>query len=126
MNPLKISATVSFAALVSLGTAMAMTNSGQEDYEQFATEELSAYLNENVCDQTKSSGFDFLQQPCKEILQSIQPQLQTIISQGTQRQNYLLFSIYKTELSIASFLPSYEFETLGAFQSFYIYKAERK
>ena len=126
MKPLTIIACITGAALISLGTAMAITNLGPKDYEEFAAEQLSDYLEENFCDRTESSIANILQQPCKDVVKSVQPQLQTIISQGTQRQNYLLFSIYKTELSIASFLPAYEFETVGAFQNFYIYKAERK
>jgi len=124
MKPLQVVGIAGGAALIGLGAAMAVNNPGQTAYEEFATQELSAYLQENVCTQKESSLGDILQAPCKKLVKSLQPQFQTIIAENTERNNWGLFSIYKTELSLADFVPSYEFGTVGVLGNLYIYKAE--
>ncbi|MBD0389868.1 MAG: DUF4359 domain-containing protein, partial [Nostoc sp. C3-bin3] len=53
-------------------------------------------------------------------------QIQEIIARTTERQNYIIFSIYRTDLKISSWIPSYKFETVGAFDQFYTYTAEKE
>lgn len=124
MKPLQIVGIAGGAALIGLGAAMAVNNPDPTAYKEFATQELSAYLQENVCTQKESSLRDILQDPCKKLVKSLQPQFQTIIAKNTERMNLGLFSIYKTELSLADPLPSYEFGTVGVLGNLYIYKAE--
>ena len=126
MKPLQIVGIAGGAALMGLGAVMAMNNPGRTAYEEFATQELSAYVQENVCTQGESTFGDILQAPCKKVVKSLEPQLHTIIAENTERNNLGLFSIYKTELYLADFLPSYEFGTVGVLGDLYIYKAEEK
>lgn len=110
--------------LAGLGLSMALTNPAQKDYEEYATEELTTYLKEEVCTEVPSFLGTFLQQQCTLVVDTGRPQIQQIITETTERQNFVVFSIYRTHLSIDSHLPSYEFETVGVFQSFYIYLSE--
>jgi len=123
MKALQVVGIAGGAALIA---AMAMNNPGRTAYEEFATQELSAYVQENVCTQGEASFRDILQAQCKKLVKSLQPQLQTIIAENTERNNWRLFSIYKTELYLADFLLSYEFGTVGVLGNLYIYKTEEK
>ena len=126
MKALQIVGIAGGAALIGLGAAMAMNNPGRTAYDEFATQELSAYVQENFCTKGESTFGDILQAPCKKFVESLEPQLQTIIAENTERMNLGLFSIYKTELYLADFVPSYEFGTVGVLGNLYIYKAEEK
>jgi len=123
MKALQVVGIAGGAALIA---AIAMNNPGRTAYEEFATQELSAYVQENVCTQGEASFRDILQAQCKKLVKSLQPQLQTIIAENTERNNWGLFSIYKTELYLADFWLSYEFGTVGVLGNLYIYKTEEK
>jgi hypothetical protein len=126
MKVLKIVAAIGGAALAGLGVAMALTNPSQESYEAYALEKLTAYLKDEACLQAPSVFGNVLQRQCKTLVDTGRPQIQQLISQTTQRKNFLFFSIYQTNLGIGTFLPSYHFETLGVFQNFYIYQAQQQ
>jgi hypothetical protein len=112
--------------LACLGSVMAMTNPGQGQYEDYATEELTSYLKRSVCTKTAGSVKEALSSGCKTLVDTGRPHLEYIIAQTTTRQNYVLFSIYETDLAFnsSSVLPSYQFGTVGIFQKFYTYEAD--
>lgn len=126
----------------SLGTAMitgillslAISNPSQSEYEEYATDQLTEYLQNNVCPQAPRLWGKSLKRECKRLVDSNQSEIQDLISQSTERYNFVLFSIYKTELSItkvspffpSNLLPSYHFGTLGIGHKFYIYQTEQK
>lgn len=110
--------------MVGLGLSMALTNPTQQAYEEYAIKELSNYLKEEVCSQAPGLLGGFLQQHCKTLVDTGRPQIEQIITETTERQNFVIFSVYRTNFSINSSLPSYEFETVGIFQHFYIYMYE--
>lgn len=112
------------AILVAFGGLLVFTNPNNNAYEEYATEKLTVYLKENVCTKVSQPLGDFLQSHCKTLVDTGRPQIQELIAQQTTRQNYFLFSIYQTELSLSSPMPAYHFATLGAFQNFYTYEAE--
>ena len=120
----QITKVVGIIALVGFGGAMTITNPGQKAYEQYAMKRLTSYLKENVCTQTPEGLGKLLENQCSTLVDLGRPQIQNLIASRTQRQNFLLFSIYSTELSVPAPLPSYRFEAVGAFQKFYIYEAE--
>lgn len=112
--------------LVGLGVAMATTNPSRHTYEKYAVERLTAYLKNDVCAKTHKAFGIFLQPQCIELVNSGRPQIQQIVSKSTQQQNFIFFSIYRTDLAVTSFIPFYHFETVGAFQHFYTYKAKKR
>ena len=109
--------------LAGIGSAMAITNPGQNAYESYATEKLIVYIKENVCAQA-SDPLGFLQPYCRSLIDTSHPHIQELITQQTQRQNFIFFSLYQTQLAIAAF-PGYRVETVGVFQNFYTYEIER-
>ncbi|MBF2088231.1 MAG: DUF4359 domain-containing protein [Synechococcales cyanobacterium K44_A2020_017] len=121
------------ASLVGLGGAMVITNPGQEAYEDYATQQLTLYLetrSDEICQDTPGFLQDLLQDQCGTLLRSLldsnQNQVRQIISRSTERQNFYVLSIYKTNLQIHDMLPSYYVESVGVFQNFYIYTAEQR
>jgi len=127
MKALQVITAIAGVALVGLGASMALTNPGQDAYEEYAIEQLTTYLKDEGCKQApKAFGGDFLQHQCKTLVDTGRPKIEQIISQTTQRQNFILFSIYRTNLEIGPFLPVYHFESLGVFQKFYIYYADQQ
>lgn len=127
MKVLQVIAAIGGVTLVGLGSVMALTNPGQDEYEEFAVEKLTTYLKDDACLQapTVPGIGDLLQRQCKTLVDTGRPQIQQIISQTTQAQNFLFFTIYRTDLKITPILPAYHFETVGVFQKFYIYQAQK-
>lgn len=125
MKNLKIGLGLGCAILAGLGAALAVTNPGSKDYENYASTELNLYLKENVCKETSEDFGDFVKRLCPSIVDTIRPQLQQLIIKNTKRQNFILFSIYSTDLSLPSPLPGYYFETVGAFNNFSTYSVEK-
>ena len=126
MKGLKIVATaIGGVALAGLGAAMALTNPSQDTYQEYAVEQLTTYLKDEACTQAPKAFEGFLRRQCKVLVDTARPQLQQIISQTTERQNFILFSVYRTDLNIGPFVPAYHFETIGVFHKFYIYQADK-
>ena len=107
--------------LLSMGL-MAVTNPHQADYEEFATQELMLYAEENLCDQAPLG----LSGQCQGFLYSNRSQIRRLITQGTRRRNYGLFSLYQTDLSISSLVPAYRVEAIGILDHFLIYKVKQQ
>jgi Domain of unknown function (DUF4359) len=111
--------------LAGLGVILLTTNPNRQDYEKYASQTLTTYLKENVCAQAQAS-LDvqaFLRGYCKMLVDTGHPFLQEAIVSATTRKNFLIFSIYQTELSFPSPLPSYHFSTVGFLSQLYIYEA---
>ncbi len=126
MKSLRIITYVGAAALAALGVAMAMSNPGQSAYEKYAVQRLTEYLKIDVCTKAPKVFENFLQRNCTLLVDSSQPQMQQIISESTRQRNFILFSVYTTDLSLNPLIPSYHFATVGAFQNFYTYAAEKQ
>ena len=109
-----------------MGVAMANTNPSQGEYEEYAVQRLTEYLKTDVCKKTTNLIENLIRFNCDKLVDSANPQIQEIIARTTERQNYIIFSIYRTDLKINSWIPSYKFETVGAFDQFYTYTAEKQ
>lgn len=109
--------------VLGLGGVMAATNPSDEAYDEYATVRLTEYLDENVCAEA-----GLLKQQCTNLLKSGQAQLKAEIAKRTQKHNWWILTTYETDLSVSflPFVPSYDVKVLGAFNSFYIYKIQKK
>jgi hypothetical protein len=126
MKGLQIITTIAGITLAGVGVAMALTNPSQEEYEEFALQQFTVYIKENVCEKAPENFENFLKRQCSLLVETGSPQFKQLIAETTQRQNFIFFSIYRTDLSVSSFLPSYHFESVGAFDNVYIYQAEKQ
>ncbi|MEM7726211.1 MAG: DUF4359 domain-containing protein [Cyanobacteria bacterium P01_A01_bin.45] len=122
---MKPSTVIAFAAatgIAVLGIFMATTKPSQAEYEEYAAQRLSEYLKDNVCVKTPSLLGSLIKFDCSKIVDSASPQIKGLISETTKTQDFLIFRVYHTDLKLNSFLPSYKFESVGAFDNFYTYK----
>lgn len=119
-------ASVGVAGFAVLGLAMANTNPEQVEYEEYAVEKLTTYLKSDFCQKTPNFLQNLIQFNCNKLVDSVNPQIREIITATTKRQDYLVFSVYTTDLKIDNLIPGYTFETVGAFDKFYTYKAEKQ
>ncbi|MCM0590376.1 MAG: DUF4359 domain-containing protein [Gloeotrichia echinulata DVL01] len=126
MKALTIITYVAAAGLAALGVTMAKTNPSQAEYENYAVQRLTDYLKTDVCKKTQNIIENLIHLNCEKAVDSASPQIRPIISQTTQQQNLLFFSIYRTDLKLSDWIPSYRFETVGAFNNFYTYSAEQQ
>lgn len=117
---------VGATAIAGLGVAMAVTNPSQPAYEEYAAQRLTEYLKKDVCTQVPKAFERLVQRKCSALVDSNHSQIQQIIAETTQRQNFIFFSVYRTDLSLNRFVPAYHFETIGVFQKFYTVAAEKQ
>ena len=116
----KISFLTAFGAtsLVCLGAVMAATNPTPKAYSNHATHELTRYADSTIC--AEAPTVFGLNDECRSLLKSNQAEIQDFIISNTDRRNFFFFSVYTTDLSIASFLPTYHVQTVAIFQRFYV------
>ncbi|MDX2100675.1 MAG: DUF4359 domain-containing protein [Leptolyngbyaceae cyanobacterium bins.59] len=111
---------------VGLVAGMVVTNPGNSAYEDFAVGQLSRHLKGQVCVQMPTVFGNSLQEQCTAVVDSNRSHIKQVIVQNTQRKNFLVFSLYRTNLDVGSVLPSYQFETIGIFWTFHVLKAEQR
>jgi hypothetical protein len=129
----KINLAIAIGGVILGGTALvlASTNPSSQQYEDYAIEYIGLFLQENACQQLPAS-LEFFKTNCQSLIQSLvdigNPTLRQLISQNTTHHNYILFSIFKTDLSLSSPLPTpnYHFETIAIFQNFYVFQVDQE
>lgn len=108
--------------------SMIITNPTTDDYQDFATRHLAEYLQENTCRQLPQDLGALVLQHCQTVTKTMidigRPQLKEFIGMTTQKHNFLFFTIYETTIRLDQSMPTYEFETLGVLQTFYLYSIE--
>jgi hypothetical protein len=119
-------ASVGAVGIAVLGVTMAQTNPQQAEYEEYAVQKLTMYLKTDFCKKTPNFLQNLIQFNCDQLIESVNPQMRDVIATTTKRQNYVVFSVYTTDLKIDNLIPGYKFETIGAFDNFYTYKAEQQ
>jgi hypothetical protein len=126
MKPLTLIICVGTASVTVLGAIMAKTNPNQDEYEKYAVQKLTTYLKSDVCKKTPSFLEKLIKVNCEQMLESATPHIKELITTTTNRQDYIIFSIYRTEIKLDSWIPGYKFETVAALDQFYTYNAEEK
>ena len=110
--------------MLGLGAIAFVTNPGEAKYRKYAQAALKNQLKEQVCSQATEKLGAWLEGQCNILVDTASPHLAQVIGQQTQRQNFLLLSIYQADLPLPSPLPTYHVETLGIFGNFYTYEAK--
>lgn len=124
---MKLSALFSFLLLAIVIGGFVATNPETEDYLQYASRQANVYLTEEVCDELPPGVGDLLSEQCPELVQTLQPQVLSLIRDRTERLNLGVASLYRTSLEIPGFvvLPRYEIETVGILGQFITYRASQ-
>ncbi|KPQ34050.1 MAG: DUF4359 domain-containing protein [Phormidium sp.] len=110
--------------ILGAGIALGVTNPSREDYQVYAGDILATHLKEDVC--TDLGGGQDL---CQSFVEESRPQLQRIIDRNTSRDNFFIFSIYRTELVLPipiPGVPEIHAETVGGLTQFHTYQLEEQ
>ncbi len=124
---------ISGASIIGLGAIAFFSNPSPSRYETYAGEQIAVYLKDNVCQNSSDNlplnlgqfSSEALQNYCKTLVDASQPQLGELIGEQTSYQNYFFFGIYQTEIKLPEPFPHYSFETVGIFNHFLTYRAEK-
>lgn len=108
--------------------ALVVTNPGPEAYAIYVSEQAETYLTAEVCPELPPGISDLLGDQCGEMVQALQPQLDSLIRDRTDRLNLAIASIYRTSLGIPNLpmVPEYRVETLGILNRFFTYYASQE
>lgn len=131
MGFLKTAAMLTGIAIVGVGGILVATNPSRADYEQYATDRLTAYLQTEVCADAPSilgelaDVSELLSQQCQTFIQDNRTQIESLVSSSTTQTDLWVLTIYQTTLQVPGIegLPAWEFESVGIFQRFVTYKA---
>ena len=104
-----------------LGGVMALTNPNQSGYESFAVDRIGE-LAKDKCDQAPDGLGVFIQGPCRAAIEAYKPELRPILATATSRQNWVLFSIYRSNILVPIVNLQVQVESIGIFDRFFVYK----
>lgn len=104
-----------------LSGVMALTNPERAAYEEYAVQQLESQAMEQ-CEMAKVGLSSILQGPCRAAIESVKPQLLPLVSASTNRQNLILFSLYRSDISVPYVKLTLKVESIGMFNRFYTYK----
>ncbi len=96
--------------LVALIVMMAVSNPSKERYIEHTVDRFSETGKSSVC---TGVGDASAQQQCKFVVAQGKPLIRAFLENSTKQQNFLLFSIYTTEL------PNQKLTTIAAFGNFF-------
>jgi Domain of unknown function (DUF4359) len=113
---------LSILAGCGLGCIMALSNPDRSAYETYAIEQIGN-LARDQCDRLPGGLGILIQGPCRGVIEAYKPQLRPILAATTTRQNWILFSIYRSDISIPAVNFNGQFESIGIFNNFFIYKS---
>lgn len=122
MNKLAQKITQAIIAILILG--LGITNPNSHKYKTYAAEKISRELKDNTCTQLSENSDSHLVKSCQILVNSVKPQIEVTITKNTQHSNWIIFSIYKTQLQVNPIVPEYCFTTIGIFDFFLTYHIE--
>ena len=115
--PLRVARWASYTAVAGFGLALALTNPRQESYTVFATQTVSKFLVRDLCKanaQAPSGLETLIKDGCQAFMNQGSSEIRAFIEHNTERQDFLLFSLYTTDF------PIRPLRVLGIFNSFFL------
>ena len=101
---------------------LGLTNPDPAAYELYAVEQVGNLAQEQ-CQQAPAGLGILIKGPCRAAIAAYKPQLQPLLAATTTRQNLILFSIYRSDISIPAANFSAKVESIGVFNHFFSYRA---
>jgi hypothetical protein len=127
MKTLKLLVMALGLGVAGVGAVLAATNPDEAAFEEFALQQVKAEGCKELPEVIRSR--------CPQFVQDNQAQIKKMLIRSTERENYVFFSIYRTNLSARSLvpelpmfldLPAFHLETVGLFGRFHIYEAAQQ
>ncbi len=100
---------------------LALNNPDQAAYENYAVEQVG-HLARDQCNQAPGEFGIVLQGPCRAAIEAFKPQIRPLLAATTTRRNWILFSIYRSDISIPVLNFNGQVESIGIFNNFFTYK----
>lgn len=125
MKPAHVILGVLGLGTIALGSGFALTNPDDAAFAEYAI----AQLKTRGCKEMPS----FIKAQCPTFVDENQTEIKRLLLRNSDRQDYFLFSIYETNLSVRSVVPELPFfvnaptfhlRTVGVLGQFYIYEAQ--
>ncbi|QDZ40216.1 DUF4359 domain-containing protein [Euhalothece natronophila Z-M001] len=123
LKPWQISGIIGVISVFGMGNIMAITNPSRQDYQTYAARQTISYLQNNACTKLPDTLSGFLHEQCSDLVKEGKPYFKQAINVSTRQHNYLLFTVYETEVSLNNRLPSYSSKTVGFMSVFWTYEA---
>ena len=98
-----------------------LTNPDRDAYETYAVNRVGS-LAKDQCDRATAGLGTMLQGPCRAAIETYKPQIRPLLSASTSRQNLLVFSIYRSDISVPAINFDGRVESIGIFNNFFTYK----
>ncbi|MGF1514103.1 MAG: DUF4359 domain-containing protein [Elainellaceae cyanobacterium] len=133
---IKLGSFIAIGVIAAAAAALALGNPDQEAYEVYAADRLGEQLETSLCRKVPA----FLDGLCASVLNDQDAWLEEVIEAQTTRRNFVLFSIYETDLAAevalerilpanlsldVDGLPIYHVESVGVLNQFFTYRAEQ-
>jgi hypothetical protein len=116
-SPLKIMKWLGCGVVCGLSITLAANNPRQDDYTDFATQTVSQFLIRDLCranDRTPKPLDTMIKDGCQVFMQQGTTEIRAFVANNTERQNFILFSLYTTEF------PIRPLRVLGIFNRFFL------
>jgi Domain of unknown function (DUF4359) len=116
-SPRKMTQWLGCGILCGLSIVLAANNPRQEYYTEFATQTVSKFLIRDLCranDKTPKLFDTVIKDGCQAFMQQGKTEIHAFIAHNTERQNFILFSLYTTEF------PIRPLRVLGIFNQFFL------
>jgi hypothetical protein len=104
-------------AVAGVGVVLALTNPSPITYHRYAAKTLSLFVMRDLCEgrsQTPKILESYTTEGCQAIASQGESAILSFIENNTDYQNFILFSLYTTELPVRSL------RVLGIFNKFFI------
>ena len=103
-------------------SGLAATNPDRVAYEIYAVARVGD-LARDECSRAPAGLGILIEGPCRAAIEAYKPQIRPLLASTTTRQNLLLFSIYRSDISIPVVNFKAQVESIGIFNNFFTYKA---
>ena len=98
-----------------------LTNPDRAAYETYAVDRVGN-LAKDQCDRAPAGLGSLIQGPCRGVIEAYKPQIRPLLAATTSHQNWLIFSIYRSDISIPAVNFNGRVESIGIFNNFFTYK----
>lgn len=110
--------------VIGVGLILSLSNPSRDTYSQHLAQKVNTDLKENICSEASDLLGGFVTTQCNNLVDRGGNQLAGMIKNSTNRNNFLLFSRYKTDISLMRETPIYETEAIGFLGQVWVYRTE--
>jgi hypothetical protein len=100
---------------------LVLSNPGQAAYENYALDRIGE-LGREQCDRAPADFGVVLAAPCRAAIEAFKPQIKPLLAATSKRENFYLFSLYRSDISIPAVKFQGRIESIGIANNFFTYK----